>query len=123
MVLVDSSVWIDFFADAPQTDRLEELLEKKEVSCHSLIYLELMLGDLGPRRKQVLCDIDLLPKSVDCSIQEIRNFVEEEKLFGTGLSLVDAHLLYACLVEDQLLWTHDRILHRAAVHYKKAFRF
>lgn len=123
MVLVDSSVWIDFLANAPQTDGLEKMLEAKDICCHDLVYLELMLGHLGPRREQVLVDIDLLPKCEHYSSAEVRSFIEGEKLYGKGLSLVDAHLLYSCLADGHSLWTHDHSLFRIANHYRKAFKF
>ena len=46
MVLVDTSVWIDYFrgCDSPQTERLDELLDEERVATGDLIIAELMQG-------------------------------------------------------------------------------
>lgn len=46
MIVVDSSVWIDYFCgnERPQTDRLDELLGVKPVAVGDLILAELLQG-------------------------------------------------------------------------------
>ena len=46
MILVDSSVWIDYFsgADTPQTEKLENILGTKPVAIGDLILTEVMQG-------------------------------------------------------------------------------
>jgi len=46
MILVDSSVWIDYFTgtDTPQTDKLEEILGVKPVAIGDLILTEVLQG-------------------------------------------------------------------------------
>ena len=46
MILVDSSVWIDFFngRDTRQTDLLDGLLGEEEVLAWDLIYVEVLRG-------------------------------------------------------------------------------
>ncbi len=46
MVLVDTSVWIDYFrgCDSPQTNRLDGLLDEERVVTGDLIIAELMQG-------------------------------------------------------------------------------
>ncbi|MEM8493454.1 MAG: PIN domain nuclease [Pseudomonadota bacterium] len=46
MILVDSSVWIDYFSgtDTPQTDKLEEILGLKPVAIGDLILTEVLQG-------------------------------------------------------------------------------
>jgi predicted nucleic acid-binding protein len=122
MVLVDTSIWINYLRGHKDTKPLSELLLENQVTCHQWILGELLLGHLGPRRKQIINDIDLLPKLQEYPFKEIRDFVEKEALHGKGLSFVDVQLLYACLVEDHLLWTDDRQLYLAATHYGKAFK-
>jgi predicted nucleic acid-binding protein len=46
---------------------------------------------------------------------EVLQLIESNALYGTGLSLIDAHLLAAVrLTEATKLWTRDRRLHSAA---------
>jgi hypothetical protein len=46
MVLVDTSIWIDYFRGvySPQTDRLHELLDEERLATGDLIIAELMQG-------------------------------------------------------------------------------
>jgi predicted nucleic acid-binding protein len=46
MILVDSSVWIDYFngRDTPQTDKLDELLEIELLGIGDLILTEVLQG-------------------------------------------------------------------------------
>lgn len=50
-ILVDSSVWIDYFRDASRADVLEELIEENLVSINDLILAEL-LPPLIVRKKE-----------------------------------------------------------------------
>ena len=46
MVLVDTSVWIDYFRgrDSPQTNKLDELIDDERIATGDLIIAELMQG-------------------------------------------------------------------------------
>jgi predicted nucleic acid-binding protein len=46
MILVDTSVWVDYFRGvySPQTDRLNELLNEERMATGDLIIVELMQG-------------------------------------------------------------------------------
>ena len=47
MILVDSSVWIDFFNEKRSTKALSELLTENRVTMHPWVIAELRLGNLG----------------------------------------------------------------------------
>ena len=52
MVVVDTSVWIRSLAnEAPFVIELQRLLDLEDVAAHELVYGELLIGDLGGRRK------------------------------------------------------------------------
>ncbi|MBI1884630.1 MAG: VapC toxin family PIN domain ribonuclease [Chlamydiae bacterium] len=121
MLLVDTSIWIDFLRGKESTQALSGLLSQNQVACHSWIVGELMVGQLGSQRRQILHDIHLLPKLEEYSLMELSDFVERESLYAKGLSFIDIQLLYACLVEDHLLWTNDQKLKLTSHHYKIAF--
>ncbi len=111
MVLVDSSVWVSHFhrRDA----RLVALLESGDVLSHSLVIGELACGNMTARRTTLEL-LHLLPRSVEASTTEVLRLIERAGLFGTGLGMVDVHLLAAARLSDASLWTHDRALARAA---------
>jgi predicted nucleic acid-binding protein len=108
MILVDTSIWIDHLH---HTDSgLVALLENAEVYVHPMVIGELALGSLRDRAV-VLSLLDDLPGAAVATHAEVRQLIESEALFGTGLSLVDAHLLAAVrLSASTKLWTRDRRL-------------
>ena len=100
--------WIDFFRDERKAVILPELLSEKRVCIHPWIFGELMMGDLGIQREVILDDLTSLHQLPIHDISELSDFVENEKLFGRGLSFIDAQLIYSCLLHDCFLWTKDR---------------
>lgn len=91
MILVDSSVWIDFFngVACAETDKLNEILGLEEVVIGDLILAEILQGfrsDAGYRAaKNVLTSLtvyDLLGK--DMAIQSANNF---RKLRKKGITI------------------------------------
>lgn len=121
MILVDTSIWIDFFRDRQKATPLAELLESGEVVTHPLVLGELALGHLGPRRTKLLDDLRLLPCLEAVPFEEIFQFIEKERLAGSGLGWVDAELLYAALTERHNLWSGDRSLLKAARRYRCSY--
>lgn len=77
---------------------------------------ELSLGTLHDRAA-VLELLSNLPSAPVAGHAEVARFVEAHKLYGQGLSLVDAHLLASVtLAPGSRLWTRDKRLRRAAEH-------
>lgn len=53
--------------------------------------------------------------------EEVMQLIESGRLFGTGLSWVDAHLLASVVVSPGLLlWSRDRRLNEVALRYGKS---
>lgn len=121
MILADTSVWIDFFRGRPSTRALEGLLSDVQVATHPWVLGELSLGFLGPRRPIILKDLGRLPEFSAHPADELVEFIEKQRLAGSGLSWVDVQLLYCCLLEDARLWTHDRGLASMAARFGKAY--
>jgi len=111
MILVDTSVWIDHLRHG--NDTLSKRLLQNEVLCHPMIIGELACGSLT-QRKEILSLLHALP-DIECgSNDEILFFIEEHRLFGRGLGLVDIHLLASCALAQASLWTLDKKLRNAA---------
>lgn len=107
MVLVDTSVWIDFLRQGNQL--LEEILNDAEVATHPLVFGELHVGNIA-NRKQFLSLLENLPKIIECSHEEVLFFIEKRNLHGKGIGYADAHILCSSLVSDTPLWTLDKRL-------------
>jgi predicted nucleic acid-binding protein len=108
MILVDTSVWIDHLHAAESL--LVELLGRDEVGCHPLVIEELALGSMK-HRDEVLGLLSNLAAFPVLAHSEVRHLVEVRRLWGRGLSAVDAHLLGSVtLVDGAKMWTRDKRL-------------
>jgi len=113
MVLVDTSVWIDYLRAGDS--QLARLLEINEVLMHPFVIGELACENLR-NRKTVLSLLHDLPATLVASDREVMVFIENHALMGQGLGFVDAHLLAATALNDSArLWTRDRALMAKAV--------
>jgi predicted nucleic acid-binding protein len=119
MILVDTSVWIDFFDRGVPS--LKALLQDGKVLAHPFVIGEFAMGT--PRnRKKILADLADLPQAVVARDDEIMLFIEAHQLFGLGIGFIDAHLLASVRITPMaLLWTRDRRLHEAAEKLSLAF--
>jgi predicted nucleic acid-binding protein len=112
MILVDTSIWIDHLHTGEPA--LAELLEQAEVCSHPMIVGELALGTMRDRGT-VLGLLGNLPAVSLPAYDEVLRFVESSVLYGKGLSVVDAHLLAAARISDDVrLWTRDKRLRAEA---------
>jgi predicted nucleic acid-binding protein len=116
-VLVDTSVWIDHFRRSNAD--LELLLDEGRVFMHPFILGELACGSLK-RRDEVIELLEALPNAPLASHAEVMRFVDNHRLFGTGLGWVDVHLLASARLMRQSLWSADRRLRDAAVRLLKS---
>ena len=112
MILADTSVWIDHFrSDNPQ---MREHLQNKRIVMHPFIAGELALGSL-PDRTSVLKALDELPQLIVAEAYEVRQLIEQRKLYSKGIGWIDAQFLVCMLIEPSIqLWTTDRRLARVA---------
>ncbi|AQR61564.1 hypothetical protein BZG35_07790 [Brevundimonas sp. LM2] len=117
-VLADTSVWVDHFRS--RDPMLDQMLADSRVRMHPFVIGELAMGSL-PRRPQVMQQLYDVRRIRSVSEEEVLHLVESGPHHGTGLSWIDAHLLAAVLlVEDLCLWTRDRRLNQAAARYGRA---
>jgi predicted nucleic acid-binding protein len=106
-VLVDTSVWIRFLSNrAPHAAALEELLSRDEVCGHDFVYGELLIGDVGGRKK-LLADYEQMHQAPVVPDADVVAFVRNRRLHERGIGWIDAHLLASSLVGRLKLWTTD----------------
>ena len=115
MILVDSSVWIDFFRGTitPQTERLDDLLGSEPLVVGDLILAEVLQGfgserDFNQARK-LLTALDVVDLGgQDIAIQAARNF---RTLRAKGLTIrktIDTLIATRCIESDYSLLFSDR---------------
>jgi len=115
-VLIDTSVWINHFRNRNAT--LINLIESKRVLAHPMVILEIACGTPPAPRVQTLNNLKLLELCSQASLDEILTFVEHEKLYGLGCSLVDIALLASTLITPGTkLWTFDKRLAELAARF------
>ena len=115
MILVDSSVWIDYFRGTvtPQTERLDELLGSEPVAVGDLILAEVLQGfssdrDFNKARK-LLTSLDMVEiGGVDVAIEAARNFRKLRELGITVRKTIDTLIATRCIEDDLELLFSDR---------------
>ncbi|HET7475340.1 MAG TPA: type II toxin-antitoxin system VapC family toxin [Dermatophilaceae bacterium] len=119
MILVDTSVWVDHLRRG--VPALSAQLERNAIGVHPLVVGELALGSL--RERQTVLDLlRALLVVVQAEHEEVLHLVEQSRLHGRGLSIVDAHLLASArLTNGCRLWTRDKPLRAAAVDLGLAY--
>lgn len=105
MILVDTSIWIDHLHLSRPT--LVDLLDQDEVGCHPYVIEELALGSIG-QRETMLRLLESLHQFPLLNHVEVMTLVNAQRLWGRGLSAVDAHLMGSvAVVSGARLWTRD----------------
>jgi hypothetical protein len=115
MILVDSSVWIDYFRGlaTPQTDLLDSLLGSEPVATGDLILTEVLQGfgsdrdfDLARKLLISLTVIDLGGK--DIANQAARNFRAMRAVGVTVRKTIDTVIATRCIESGLALLYSDR---------------
>jgi predicted nucleic acid-binding protein len=106
MILVDTSVWIDHLR-SPEP-MLSGYLADELVLTHPFVIGEVALGNF--KRRALLVELfENLNHVEKAQDEEVLSLIEKRKWFGTGLSLVDCHLLVSLqLSREAALWTRDK---------------
>lgn len=114
-VVVDTSVWIDFFAGRP-TERLEEALRLGSVAVPPVVVSELLSGVRARDRVSMidlLTDLKLVatPLAHWIAVGDLRAMLARR---GLSVSTPDAHVAQCALDIDALLLSHDAVFTRIA---------
>ena len=115
MILVDSSVWIDYLRgiDTRQTDRLHALLGVEPLAVGDLILTEVLQGTTSEKDfrsvQRLLGNLDVLQLGGSAvAVQAARNF---RSLRGRGVTVrktIDCIIATRCIMDDLTLLHSDR---------------
>lgn len=123
MILVDTSIWIDFIRRGTD-EHLEYLLAGESVVMHDFVFGEIAMGSPKDRKARLamLSDLHRIPTA---SHVEVMTFLESARLFGLGLTYIDLHLLTTARASGDTdpvrLWTSDQQLKRQAARLGVAY--
>lgn len=115
MILVDSSVWIDYFrgTSTPQTDRLDALLGVEPLAVGDLILTEVLQGFSTDREfdraRKLLLSFDVIELGGrDLAVQAARNFRLLRSRGVTVRKTIDVIIATRCIEDDLVLLHADR---------------
>jgi predicted nucleic acid-binding protein len=114
VILVDSSVWIDYFRgdETPQTSKLEELLSVQTLAIGDLILTEVLQGfsndkDFNEARKE-LTRLDIVELGgEDVAIKAAKNYRTLRKLGFTIRKTIDTIIATRCIEDGYTLLHND----------------
>ena len=115
MILVDSSVWIDYFKGAitPQTEKLDQLLGREPLATGDLILTEVLQGftrdrdfDTATSMMTSLTIVELGGHEI--AIQAARNFRALRNLGVTIRKTIDTLIATRCIEDGYRLLHNDR---------------
>lgn len=115
MIVVDSSVWIDFFrgATTPETERLDVLLGSEPLAAGDLILVEVLQGfgsekDFNKARR-LLTALDVITLGgEDIALQAARNYRALRAQGVTIRKTIDTIIATRCIEDDFALLYNDR---------------
>ena len=115
MILVDSSVWIDYFrgTSTPQTETLDALLGSEPVVTGDLILTEVLQGFASERdfniARKLLTSLDIANLAGrDIAIQAARNFRALRALGITVRKTIDTVIATRCIESGFMLLYSDK---------------
>lgn len=108
MVLVDTSVWIRFLAGRePFASGLDQVLGRDDAVGHEMVFGELLIGDVGGGRKNLLEAYLQMHQAPTVAHHEVVQFVRDRRLGGRGVGWVDVNILASAVVGGFQVWTAD----------------
>ena len=113
MILIDTSVWIEFLKGHPSIfTTVTSLLESQSIIAAECVFGELLQGVKNSRERTVILDYwDNLPKRDEAGIWiEAGLMSAENKWVSKGVGLIDAVLLCLARKHHVKIWTLDKKL-------------
>jgi predicted nucleic acid-binding protein len=113
MIVIDTSVWIEFLKQNPlYVPTITVLLENREVLAVEFIFGELLQGVKNKREKRIITDYwKSLPKCSQENVWiEAGNYSSENKLFSKGIGLIDCAIIVSARKHQAKIWSLDKKL-------------
>ncbi|TGM10288.1 PIN domain-containing protein [Leptospira selangorensis] len=111
MILVDTSVWIEFFrGNEPYFSELKELIESSEVIVHEVVFGELLQGCKNKNEVSFILEYweNLNTLTSDGSFLLAGKLSFESKHIDKGIGLIDSVLINEVRSKKLRLWTLDK---------------
>ena len=111
MILIDTSVWIEFFMQRDTVvERIRPLLSEQKVVTVEPVFSELLFGVRNKKEKEIIQSYwQVLPR-IDFgrnSMLEAATFANKNDYQSKGIGLMDAIIIKSALDGKHLIWTLD----------------
>ena len=112
MILIDTSVWIEYFKQNKRyIDDMQTLLASKKIVTIEPVFSELLYGARNREEKEIIQSYwDVLPRisfGADSMI-EAANFASSNEFYQLGIGLLDAIIIKSAQEGNHQLWTLDK---------------
>ena len=115
MILVDSSVWIDYFRGTatPRTERLDSLLGSEPLAIGDLVLTEVLQGfssdrDFNQAKKLLTSLVVIELGGLEIAIQAAKNYRKLRDLGITSRKTIDTVIATRCIAGGYTLLHSDR---------------
>ena len=110
MIILDTSIWIEYLKRNPDYKAvIDNLLREEKILAFDFIFGELMQGAKEHEKAKIIGLWEILPK-VDISDIGFYagKYSMENKLRDKGIGLIDCMIIYATIEHKSKLWTLDK---------------
>ena len=112
MILIDTSIWIEFFRQNNKfTEEIERLLKEKQVITIEPVFSELLFGVRHKKDKEMILSFwQILPRIEfgRTSMLKTAEFANEMNFYQSGIGLMDAIIIKSVIDGNHTLWTLDK---------------
>lgn len=112
MILIDTSVWIEFFRqNGGYTEIIKSLLEDREIITVEPVFAELLFGVRHKKDKDMILSYwQILPKTEfgTTSMLKAATFANDNNFYQSGIGLMDAIIIKSVIDGNHTLWTMDK---------------
>ena len=122
MIIVDTSIWIEFFqANEPYYTKLKDLLDTNQVLAVECIFAELLQGARTERERNVIRNYWInLPKHVEPNLLiDAGVLSSEKKWISKGIGLIDSVIIVIAKKTTSRIWTLDKKLNNLLIENEK----
>jgi predicted nucleic acid-binding protein len=111
MILVDTSVWIEFFrGNEPYFTKLKELIESSDVLAHEVVFGELLQGCKNKAELNFILEYWESLSTIDSNGSFILagKLSFEDKHLDKGIGIIDSILINETRQKNLRIWTLDK---------------
>ena len=112
MILIDTSIWIEFFKQRePFKATVQSLLKSKKALSIEPVFAELLYGVRMQKEKDIIQSYwQILPRAEfgQDSMIKAANYAASQRFLQSGIGLMDAIIIQSVIEGKHMLWTLDK---------------